>query len=346
MMLSEIYRPIRSQLQAAESLLLKELALKEGLLGELTRYIARMPGKRIRPALALLSASLPYSKKRGQRGVPGVNPKAVRLAVAVEMIHTATLLHDDVIDGASLRRGLSTLNAKWGDTLSVLSGDYLYSKAFCLLSELKDHRVLSLMSDTAHTVCKGEVAQIQHQYDVNLSVPRYLKIIQWKTASLMGACAQAGALLGGASSSHAARLGDFGLNFGLAFQIMDDAQDLLGSEEVQGKSLGTDLGTGQMTLPLLYLRDVAGSQARAALAHWFNGNGNGVKGQPVSTKVDSDHGAELCAHLKDQALKYQVPAYCSATARGYLDRAKSALRPFPSSAYKASLLSLTDFLLP
>ncbi|MBI3616233.1 MAG: polyprenyl synthetase family protein [Candidatus Omnitrophica bacterium] len=337
--LTEIYRPIQSQLQATETLLVKELASKNGLMGELTRHIARMSGKRIRPALALLGAGLmdrkSSSRKRGSDSrFRGNDSRPVCLAASVEMIHTATLLHDDVIDGASLRRGLSTLNAKWGDTLSVLSGDYLYSKAFCLLSELNHQKVLHLMSDTAHTVCEGEVAQIQRQYDLSLSRTEYLKIIRWKTASLMGASAQAGALLGGASEPQAKRLGDFGLNFGLAFQILDDTQDLLGQEADLGKSLGTDLALGQLTLPLLYLRDSAEQETRDLLSQCFNGNGSG----------GSEDARERMTLLKAAAFRHRVPAYCRRVATGYLNKAKATLEPFPSSVYKSSLLALADYL--
>jgi len=305
----------------------------------MTRYVARLPGKRIRPALALLAAGIAKTKKQTRRGQTpqagqGSDP-SVRLAAAAEMIHTATLLHDDVIDGASLRRGLSTLNAKWGDTLSVLSGDYLYSKAFCLLSGLEDQQVLNLMSNTARTVCEGEVAQIQHQYDLSLSIARYLEIIQWKTASLMSACTQCGALLGGASESEAQGLKAFGLNFGLAFQIMDDTQDLVGEEEAAGKSLGTDLGTGQLTLPLLYLRDASGPQAREALSRWFDGNGS----------LDADANREILSFLKEEAFRHQVPDTCRTIAQDYLKTGRLALSVFPDSPFKESLFSLTDYLL-
>ncbi len=332
MSLTEIYRPIQSQLQATEALLLKELDARNGLMGEMTRHVARMPGKRIRPALALLGAKVVDGSTNGHHSE--IEDRAVRLAASVEMIHTATLLHDDVIDGASLRRGLTTLNAKWGDTLSILSGDYLYSKAFCLLSDLGEN-VLRLMSVTAHTVCEGEVAQIQHQYDLNLSRKEYLKIIKWKTASLMGAAAQGGAMLAGATDAQAKRLGVFGENFGLAFQILDDTQDLLGDQVVQGKSLGTDLALGQLTLPLLYLKDAAEPETRAALSQWFNGNG-GTRTAEQTT--------EQLMLLKEEAVKYQVPAYCRRVAGRYLSRARTALTSFPASPYKNSLLALTDYL--
>lgn len=333
MSLSVIYQPIQSELKATEALFAKEVCSTNGLLGELTRYVTRMPGKRIRPALAILSAHAVAAHRNGN-GSPAIGAKAVQLAAAVEMIHTATLLHDDVIDGASLRRGLATLNAKWGDTLSVLSGDYLYSKAFCLLSELKNETVLSLMSGTASTVCEGEVAQIHHQHDLTLTRWRYLKIIQWKTASLMGAASESGALLGGASNAAAKRLGAFGLNFGLAFQILDDTQDLMGEEEALGKSLGTDLASGQLTLPLLYLRDSAGPEIRQWLAHCFNGNGASTTQKAESLKL-----------LKEEAIKAEVPTYCQGVARRYLAKARATLTSFPASPCKTSLLALTDYLL-
>ncbi len=338
--LGVIYRPIQSQLQAAEQLFLKELTaqaeFRQSLMAEMTRHVARMPGKRIRPALALLGANLAHAGSAGRRNGAGAwAGRAVALATAVEMIHTATLLHDDVIDGATLRRGLSTLNAKWGDTLSVLSGDYLYSKAFCLLSELDNPTVLRLMSNTARTVCEGEVAQIQRQYDLTLSRAEYLRIIGWKTASLMGAAAQAGALLGGATSAQAKRLGVFGVSFGLAFQILDDTQDLMGEEEVQGKSLGTDLALGQLTLPLLYLRDSADPELRSQLSQWFNGNGSRTAAQAK----------EQLRLLKQEAALLKVPAYCRRVASAHLAKARVQLAVFPSCPHKGSLLALTDYLL-
>ena len=348
MELGVIYRPIQSQLQASEALLVQELAsrrnFRHGLMAELARHVSRMPGKRIRPALALLGASMASSSRKGGsdfrprsgrgRAFRG-NDSAVHLAAAVEMFHTATLLHDDVIDGASLRRGLTTLNAKWGDTLSVLSGDYLYAKAFCLLSRLDNPAVLSLMSDTARTVCEGEVAQIQHQYDLTLTRAAYLKIIGWKTASLMGAAAEAGALLGGAAPRQARRLGVFGTRFGLAFQILDDTQDLMGEEEALGKSLGTDLALGQLTLPLLYLRDAADPDLRSRLAIWFNGNGS-------RSAAEAQDQLRL---LKKEAARLKVPAYCRRVAHRFLSKARGALSPFPDSPFKASLLTLTGYLL-
>ncbi len=335
--LAEIYRPIRSELKATETFLSKQLASSDGLLGTMTRYVAKMPGKRIRPALALLGALLVNKSRNGSassRRSDSLKSKAVQLAAAVEMIHTATLLHDDVIDGAELRRGFSTINAKWGDTLSVLSGDYLYSQAFCLLSGLNHPAVLNLMSDTARIVCEGEVAQIQHQYNLNLSRAEYIKIIQWKTASLMGGSTQAGALLAGATEMQAQRLGSFGLNFGVAFQILDDTQDLVGDQAILGKSLGTDLTLGNMTLPFLYLRESGDPKISKRLATWFNGNGH-----------SPEQRTDAARFLREYAIQQQIPSACRREAGRYIAKARAALAPFPTSLYKSSLLALTDFLL-
>jgi octaprenyl-diphosphate synthase len=325
--LEKIYSPIRSELKAADTLLVRELSAGTGLMGELTRYVARMQGKRIRPALALLSAKLVSET---------LTEGPIRLAVAVELIHTATLLHDDVIDGASLRRGLSTLNAKWGNTLSVLSGDYLYSKAFCLLSSLESPAVLKLMSETARILCEGEVAQIQHQHNAALSRAQYLKIIRAKTASLMSACAQAGALLAGAAPRQAFQLSRFGLHFGLAFQILDDTQDLVGDEAALGKSLGTDAALGNITLPLIALRDLKVPAVSKRLAACMSGNGNGHS--PAE-------GAELLTLLREEAIRHKIPQACRRLAGRFLDRSREALEPFPDSRPKESLLALADYLL-
>jgi len=341
MTLDAIYQPIQSQLKAAEELFIQALAVDRGLLGEMTRYVAQMPGKKIRPVLALLGSAL--MKTNGststgretpqERCGPG-QPPTIRLAAAVEMIHTASLLHDDVIDEAVLRRGLPTLHAKWGDALSVLSGDYLYAKAFCLLSDTGDPRILSLMSNTARVVCEGEVAQIQRRFDLSLSRDQYLQIIQRKTASLMAAAAEAGALLGGASSAQASRLNAFGLNFGIAFQILDDIQDLIGEETVQGKSLGTDLTLGQMTLPLICLKETADSKTQETLSRCFNGDGNG-SGAPE----------QHLDFLRAQAIQFQVPERCRQVAREHLDQARAALEVFGASPHKRSLEGLADYLI-
>ncbi|MBI1953584.1 MAG: polyprenyl synthetase family protein [Candidatus Omnitrophica bacterium] len=328
--LERIYSPIRSELKAADTLLARELSAGAGLMGELTRYVARMQGKRIRPALALLSARLIAG---GRNGASGLGREPIALAVAVELIHTATLLHDDVIDGASLRRGLSTLNAKWGNTLSVLSGDYLYSKAFCLLSSLESPGVLKLMSETARILCEGEVAQIHHQYNTALSRAQYLKIIGAKTASLMSACAQAGALLAGATPRQALRLSRFGLQFGLAFQVLDDTQDLVGDEAALGKSLGTDAALGNITLPLIALMESGAADVSKRLSAWY-GNGHSPAAE-----------AELLTLLREEVIRRKIPQACRRLAGRFLDRSREALEPFPDSPAKESLLALADYLL-
>ncbi|MBI4227285.1 MAG: polyprenyl synthetase family protein, partial [Candidatus Omnitrophica bacterium] len=197
--LDAIYQPIQGDLLRVEETLRAELRGVDGFLGEMTRYVSETLGKRLRPALALFSARAVSSLSDTGNGV-------IQMAAAVELIHTATLVHDDVIDHATLRRAKPTVNARWGNTLSVLAGDYLYSQAFCLLSAVGSPEVLRLMSRTSQRVCVGEVTQVRHQFDVDLSEAAYLKIIREKTASLMAAACQAGALLVGAPASVAQAL--------------------------------------------------------------------------------------------------------------------------------------------
>jgi len=320
--LEAIYQPIQADLVRVEETLRTELQGVDGFLGEVTRYVAQMLGKRLRPALALLSA----------RAVAPSAPdrRVVQLAAAAELIHTATLVHDDVIDDATLRRGKATVNARWGNTLSVLAGDYLYSQAFCLLSAVGVPEVLRLMSETSQRVCVGEVTQVRHQYDVELSEATYLTIIREKTASLMASAAQGGAQLAGAPAPVAQRLAIFGQAFGTAFQILDDMHDLVGDEEQFGKSLGADLQHGKLTLPLILLRDAGDPATRRQVRELLaDTSGNGTTAQT----------------LKTLALSQGIGDQCVEKAQRFIEEARAALEGLPASAGRQGLLDLTDYLL-
>ncbi|MBI4226679.1 MAG: polyprenyl synthetase family protein, partial [Candidatus Omnitrophica bacterium] len=214
------------------------------------------------------------------------------------------------------------------NTLSVLAGDYLYSQAFCLLSAVGSPEVLRLMSRTSQRVCVGEVTQVRHQGDLELGEATYLAIIQEKTASLMAAACQGGAQLAGADPAAAQALADFGQAFGTAFQIVDDTQDVLGEEARLGKSLGTDLEHGQMTLPLITLRERADAATRRQVLDLLRRHGNGSTQQ-----------------LRELALAHDVASPCFDKARRLADDAKAALRPLPASAARQGLLELTDYIL-
>ena len=324
--LETIYQPIQSDLKRVEDALKTELVEVEGFVGQMTGYVSQMLGKRLRPALSLLSAQAVSSENHAP-----VNEKVILAAAAVELVHTATLVHDDVIDEARLRRGQTTVNARWGNTLSVLAGDYLYAQAFCVLSRIGNLKVLDLMSRTSQRVCVGEVSQVKHLFDLDLAEEAYLEFIQEKTASLMEAAAESGALLSGAEADVVQKFAAFGQAFGTAFQIVDDCHDLLGSEDQFGKSLGADFSHGKMTLPLILLRDSlegeALKQVRALLA-----------------KASPQNGDSLL-FLRDLAREHHIEQACLNRAEIFVDEAKGALESIPGSEARDGLIHLVDYVL-
>lgn len=206
-------------------------------------YACESSGKRLRPALALLAA-----------GATGeVGHEQVELAVILEMIHAATLVHDDIMDGADTRRGQPTANAKWGNATSVLLGDCMFAQALKLSTYFTDTETTRAIATATADVCSGEIIQTQRRFDLTLSEAEYFKIIEMKTAALFGAATQLGARLNGASPEIVSALHEFGLKLGTAYQIYDDCLDIAGDESKAGKTLGSDLVKGKLTLPLLYL---------------------------------------------------------------------------------------------
>ena len=241
--LQAIYRSIAKDLTKVDRAFEAELKGYDHFSHEVLTFLLGDPGKRMRPALVLFSAKL------GGR----IPPIAIQIATAVELLHTATLIHDDVLDEAMIRRKKVSLNFRWGNEVSVVMGDYLYAKAFIILSELEERKVSRALTETARVICMGELAQLEKRYDFSLSEENYVTMIERKTASLMASACELGAFLGGAEAEAAAHLSRYGLQFGIGFQIMDDCLDLVGDEKKMGKSLGTDIRKGKPTLPLIYL---------------------------------------------------------------------------------------------
>ena len=206
-------------------------------------YACQSNGKRLRPALALLAG--------GATG--GIAPAHIELAVVLELIHAATLVHDDIIDNAEMRRGLPTTNTKWGNAISVLLGDCLFAHALKISTSFEKPDVSRHIASAASDVCSGEIIQTQRRFDLKLSVADYFRIIEMKTAALFSAATELGAMLNDAPESTVCALRDFGLKFGTAYQIYDDCLDIAGNETSAGKTLGTDLKKGKLTLPVLNL---------------------------------------------------------------------------------------------
>jgi octaprenyl-diphosphate synthase len=219
-------------------------------------YLITAGGKRLRPALVLLA---------GASGRAANRAALIDTAAAVELIHTATLIHDDIIDESPLRRSQPTFHHRWGTERAVLMGDYLYASAFTLLARLPTPYVMRVMADVCRQLCRGELREVEARYRLDLTEQEYLDIIRDKTASLIGGCTHSGAYLGGCAPSTVEQLTTFGMNVGLAFQIIDDCLDLTGDVRDVGKSLLADLDKGTLSLPMIYLTQRLSTRERARL---------------------------------------------------------------------------------
>ncbi|GAB3262772.1 isoprenoid biosynthesis enzyme family protein [Chitinimonas naiadis] len=233
---------VASDMQAVDQIIRERLHSEVVLVRQVAEYIISSGGKRLRPVLTLLSAgALGYQGKHHQE-----------LAAVVEFIHTATLLHDDVVDESSLRRGRDTANALFGNAASVLVGDFLYSRAFQMMVGVNDMRIMQVLADATNIIAEGEVLQLMNIGDAELDEAAYLKVIRYKTAKLFEAAARLGALLAKSDSAVESAMADYGMHLGTAFQIVDDVLDYSGDAGEIGKNLGDDLAEGKCTLPLIH----------------------------------------------------------------------------------------------
>src|SRR4249919_2164063 len=246
----------REDMAAVDALIRRRLASDVVLINQVSEYIIGAGGKRLRPMLLLLAG-----QALGHRG-----PDAHQLAAVVEFIHTATLLHDDVVDESDLRRGRRTANAVWGNAASVLVGDFLYSRSFQLMVELDRMEVMRILADTTNQIAEGEVLQLLHVHNPDTDEAAYLRVIERKTAVLFAAATRLGALVAGGDVPLQQRLHDYGMNLGLAFQIADDVLDYTADAETLGKNLGDDLAEGKATLPVIHALAHADAATRERLA--------------------------------------------------------------------------------
>ena len=243
--LSTLIALLRTDMEACNRTIVARMDSPVALIPQLAAHIVAAGGKRLRPLLTLASARL--------CGYPGdgVGARHVKLAACVEFIHTATLLHDDVVDASLLRRGLASANAVFGNQASVLVGDFLFARAFQLMVEDGSLAVLSILSRAAATIAEGEVLQLATQNDLSTPEARYLDVVKGKTAALFAAACEVGPVVAGRPASEAAALADFGMNLGIAFQLVDDALDYAADQAVLGKTVGDDFREGKITLPVL-----------------------------------------------------------------------------------------------
>jgi octaprenyl-diphosphate synthase len=314
--LRDIVQLVEEDLARVEELFEAQFRSDVGLVGEIGRYIREGGGKRIRPALLLLGCRL-----CGYRG-----ERAITLASVVEFIHTATLLHDDVVDESQLRRGMRTANAAFGNAASVLVGDFLYSRAFQMMVEVDDMRVMRLLAEATNTIAAGEVMQLMGSHDPEVDEARYLEVIRRKTAKLFEAAARLGAVLARSSRPIETGLARYGAHVGTAFQLIDDVLDYSGDEAAIGKSLGDDLAEGKPTLPLIHVLR-SGSPPDQALVR-----------RAIVAGGRDDFGAVLRAIRACGSLDY-----ARAAAQREVQAAVEALEPLPQSEFKRSLLELASF---
>jgi octaprenyl-diphosphate synthase len=244
--------PVDSALRRVDTLIRERLASRVALIDQISGYIIGAGGKRIRPRLVLL-----FSEALGYDG-----PARYELAAIVEFIHTATLLHDDVVDESALRRGRATANAMFGNAASVLVGDFLYSRAFQMMVSVNSMRVLEVLADATNVIAEGEVLQLMNMHDPDLAVDDYLRVIRYKTAKLFEASARLGAVLGNAAPALEEACAEFGRSLGTAFQLVDDLLDYDGHSDELGKNVGDDLREGKPTLPLLLAMERAPAPER------------------------------------------------------------------------------------
>ena len=314
--LEQLYNLIEADMQAVNTVIRTRLHSDVVLVRQVAEYIISAGGKRLRPALVLLSA--------GALGYPGTHHHD--LAAVVEFIHTATLLHDDVVDESSLRRGRETANALFGNAASVLVGDFLYSRAFQMMVEVGDMRIMQTLSDATNIIAEGEVLQLMNCHDADVDEGRYLQVIRYKTAKLFEAAARIGAILGGATPDIEQRMADYGTHLGTAFQLIDDVLDYSGAEAETGKHLGDDLAEGKPTLPLIYVMQNGTAEQAACVRQAIENGGR------------DDFPAVLAAIRATNALEHTQKQ-----AKAEADRAISAIEPLPPSPYKNSLLELALF---
>ena len=253
--LEAINAPIADELRETEQILRREMRSRYPYVDELVRYGCLLGGKRLRPALLLLTA----------KACGHVTPAHFTLAAVVEMVHTATLIHDDVLDEASMRRHLATVNARWDNDASVLLGDYLFSHAFYLAATLDSTRGCQLIGRATNIVCEGEIRQKGSCADFSLDESEYLQILDAKTAELCACCCHLGAHFAGVSETVTGKMTSYGRQLGIAFQIADDLLDIVGNEAAAGKSLGTDLTQQKPTLPLIRALHIANPGQRQAI---------------------------------------------------------------------------------
>jgi octaprenyl-diphosphate synthase len=328
----EIFELVRDDLALVEREIAGQNAAAIEPVCEISSYLREGGGKRLRPALLLLAAGA-----SGYRG-----PSAIRLGAVVELIHNATLIHDDVIDGANTRRGRPSANVRWGNHMSVLAGDWLYMQSFEMALRERNFAILDILIDLTQNMVEGELLQLTRLGQIDLTETEATELAYRKTACLFSGCSRLGAILGRQPKSVEDALGEYGRNAGLAFQLVDDLLDFTASPEQLGKPVLSDLKEGKVTLPLIFA--LRAEAARDGNGHDGNGAGGGRR---LVAKVLEERGfvsvrPEQITRLVRESGSLERAAKL---AHEYVGRAKDALAELPDSDYRRALLAVPDFIL-
>jgi octaprenyl-diphosphate synthase len=310
-------RLLAEDMAAVDAIIHQNMTSPVGVIPNLAAHLIDAGGKRIRPMITLASARL----------LGGGGDGARKLAAAVEFIHSATLLHDDVVDVSSMRRGKKSANTIWGNSSSVLVGDFLFARSFNLMVETGDLMVLDILARAASVIAEGEVMQLAAANDAETTRERYMEIVVAKTAALFAAAAKAGAVAAGRPGVEAAALETYGRELGLAFQLVDDALDYGGASAAMGKNVGDDFKEGKVTLPVVFARDAGDESERAFWRRVVS-----------ETRTDDDFHRALALLKRHNAIERTLEV-----AREHATSAKQALTHLPANAYNEALTEIADF---
>lgn len=316
MSLDAIRALVQDDMDAVNHCITAQLHSDVGLIDQISEHIINSGGKRLRPMLTLLAA-----KASGYEG-----DKHISMATIIEFIHTATLLHDDVVDESLLRRGKATANAVYGNQASVLVGDFLYSRAFQMMVELGQMPIMGLMAETTNTIAEGEVLQLINQRDPDTDEPRYLQVIEYKTAKLFEAATRSGAILAKLNDTQQKALADYGMHLGRAYQLIDDVLDYRASSDEMGKNVGDDLAEGKPTLPLIYVMK-HGTAEQAELVR------NAIKTGGLEQLDNVINAIETTGALDYTEMRAQEES----------ERAQKAVKMLPANPYRDALIDLAHF---
>lgn len=315
----EILNLVKKDLERVEREISLESVASVDAVTTISRYLQDGGGKRLRPILVLLASKL----------VGGVTDGSIRMAAVVEMIHAATLVHDDVIDIAQTRRGRPSSNAIWGNHTCVLAGDWLYMQAFQIALRERNFHVLDVLIALTQMMVEGELLQLERIGKIDITEADYMELVDRKTASLFSACTRLGALMGGADDAMETRLGEFAWNLGIAFQLVDDVLDFTSHEKVLGKPVGSDLREGKVTLPLIYALQEASAEERQFVARVLkDGNYDHTPFSNILDMIERHRGFE---RVRERA-------------QSFTDKARAMIAEFPESPYQRAMAALTELM--